>query len=321
MGVDLDLVVYADLLDPEMFCPICTDALSSEDALETPCGHVFCSGCLIPFVRTYTQCPRDRRPTRAADLKRVKDHNPFVYRLLGSLTVRCKKHKEGCTWQGEFSEASSHLANGCPESRQRSCAVGNGSVIINSTSTSSSSLSSSPSPSSSSSSSSSSAPSPTSVASPVSHLLDKTDSVISAGAARFIPPRLSSLDKILSRLDKVTSPSSTGGRGDRSIAENAVPNSPSPSPSPSPSHSPSPSNCNSGSCFECFRREIELRKAKAENKKKELHIEGLRSALSLLVSLVEDSCNDTAKVSTREREKMTSTNMDILKTVQHILLL
>ncbi|GBG86939.1 hypothetical protein CBR_g44392 [Chara braunii] len=121
MGIEVERVVHdRALLDiVELVCPICENLLSHEDTVETPCGHLFCSSCVAPFVRSHSECPQDRSLVRMTDLKPVKESNAYIYRLLGRSLVRCARHGDGCKWIGELSEAASHSSQCCITTGQR----------------------------------------------------------------------------------------------------------------------------------------------------------------------------------------------------------
>uniref|UniRef100_A0A8C8SW33 RING-type domain-containing protein n=1 Tax=Pelusios castaneus TaxID=367368 RepID=A0A8C8SW33_9SAUR len=53
MGFDLDR--FADPVDPDLKCQLCSKVL--EEPLCTPCGHVFCAGCLLPWAVQQRLCP------------------------------------------------------------------------------------------------------------------------------------------------------------------------------------------------------------------------------------------------------------------------
>ncbi|GBG82299.1 hypothetical protein CBR_g34583 [Chara braunii] len=110
MGIEVDRVVHdrALLELVELVCPICENLLSHEDTVETPCGHLFCGSCVTPFIRSHSECPQDRSHVRMTDLKPVKESNAYVYRMLGRSLVRCARHRDGCKWVGELSEAAAH---------------------------------------------------------------------------------------------------------------------------------------------------------------------------------------------------------------------
>jgi hypothetical protein len=47
-------------------CPICMDAIPAGGVAVTPCAHVFCDGCLLPWVRSHGRCPMCRADVREA---------------------------------------------------------------------------------------------------------------------------------------------------------------------------------------------------------------------------------------------------------------
>ncbi len=52
--------------DADNQCDICYRTY--EDPCRTPCGHVFCRGCISPWVRGHNTCPYDRRPLHIEQL-------------------------------------------------------------------------------------------------------------------------------------------------------------------------------------------------------------------------------------------------------------
>ncbi|GBG79629.1 hypothetical protein CBR_g29779 [Chara braunii] len=109
MGVSTDLVVNRDRLPADIFCPICDDMIDQNDAMVTPCGHLFCGSCISTYVASRQQCPQDRSRVTTSQLLHIKTHSVFLYRLLGRSLVKCVNHVQGCTWQGEHSDSAAHL--------------------------------------------------------------------------------------------------------------------------------------------------------------------------------------------------------------------
>ncbi|KAG8430347.1 hypothetical protein GDO86_017942 [Hymenochirus boettgeri] len=57
MGFDLDR--FHGEVDPDFQCHLCHKVL--EDPRTTPCGHVFCACCFLPWVVQQGNCPCDHR--------------------------------------------------------------------------------------------------------------------------------------------------------------------------------------------------------------------------------------------------------------------
>eukprot|EP00270_Netrium_digitus_P006742 TRINITY_DN1944_c0_g1_i1.p1 TRINITY_DN1944_c0_g1~~TRINITY_DN1944_c0_g1_i1.p1 ORF type:complete len:342 (+),score=64.63 TRINITY_DN1944_c0_g1_i1:28-1026(+) len=108
-GISSARVIDKEHVAAELFCPICSDLINPQDGTQAlPCGHLFCNSCIMRVVRENGECPQDRQPLMESQLKKVKEGNPFVYRLLGRTRVRCQQHDDGCDWVGELSEHCTH---------------------------------------------------------------------------------------------------------------------------------------------------------------------------------------------------------------------
>uniref|UniRef100_A0A8C3TLD8 RING-type domain-containing protein n=1 Tax=Catharus ustulatus TaxID=91951 RepID=A0A8C3TLD8_CATUS len=60
-------------------CGLCGRVL--EEPLSTPCGHVFCAGCLLPWAARRRRCPLRCRPLAAAELRPVLPLRSLVQKL------------------------------------------------------------------------------------------------------------------------------------------------------------------------------------------------------------------------------------------------
>ncbi|CAI5970304.1 unnamed protein product [Closterium sp. NIES-64] len=117
MGIAVDRLLEPSRVPEELFCPICNDLIDPADATEViKCGHVFCGTCINQAMQHCSECPQDRQPITEAHLRLAREHNRFVYRLLGRSRIRCVHHALGCGWTGEVSEDRSHRAT-CPKER------------------------------------------------------------------------------------------------------------------------------------------------------------------------------------------------------------
>jgi TNF receptor-associated factor 6 len=73
--------------------------------MQTPCGHRFCSACILRALReTGPRCPVDN--TRVAVHQLFKDN--FAKREVLSLHVCCHANEQGCSWQGELRKLETH---------------------------------------------------------------------------------------------------------------------------------------------------------------------------------------------------------------------
>ncbi|KAM9185866.1 E3 ubiquitin-protein ligase PDZRN3 [Dugong dugon] len=89
MGFELDR--FDGDVDPDLKCALCHKVL--EDPLTTPCGHVFCAGCVLPWVVQEGSCPaRCRGRLSAKELNHVLP----LKRLILKLDIKCAHAARGC---------------------------------------------------------------------------------------------------------------------------------------------------------------------------------------------------------------------------------
>uniref|UniRef100_A0A8D3B0P1 PDZ domain containing RING finger 3b n=1 Tax=Scophthalmus maximus TaxID=52904 RepID=A0A8D3B0P1_SCOMX len=88
MGFELDR--FKGTVDPDFKCNLCNKVL--EDPLTTPCGHVFCSGCVLPWVVQRSSCPVKCQRISARELNHVLP----LKNLILKLEIKCDNHARGC---------------------------------------------------------------------------------------------------------------------------------------------------------------------------------------------------------------------------------
>ena len=94
MGWAFERIVEKSYLTEELKCPICTDLV--EDAVQTPCQHVFCKSCILNWLKIGNfSCPVDRIPLSQYHLKTP---SRIIKKLLNGLSIRCKNYDQGCSF-------------------------------------------------------------------------------------------------------------------------------------------------------------------------------------------------------------------------------
>lgn len=88
MGFELDR--FKGTVDPDFKCNLCNKVL--EEPLTTPCGHVFCSGCVLPWVVQQSSCPVQCQRISAKELNHVLP----LKNLILKLEIKCDNHARGC---------------------------------------------------------------------------------------------------------------------------------------------------------------------------------------------------------------------------------
>ncbi|XP_072307996.1 E3 ubiquitin-protein ligase PDZRN3-B isoform X1 [Eucyclogobius newberryi] len=88
MGFEVDR--FKGTVDPDFKCNLCNKVL--EEPLTTPCGHVFCSGCVLPWVVQRSSCPVKCQRISAKELNHVLP----LKNLILKLEIQCDNHARGC---------------------------------------------------------------------------------------------------------------------------------------------------------------------------------------------------------------------------------
>ncbi|XP_020646729.3 E3 ubiquitin-protein ligase PDZRN3 isoform X1 [Pogona vitticeps] len=88
MGFELDR--FSGEVDPDFKCNLCNKVL--EDPLTTPCGHVFCAGCVLPWVVQQGSCPVKCQRISAKELNHVLPLKSLILKL----DIKCANRARGC---------------------------------------------------------------------------------------------------------------------------------------------------------------------------------------------------------------------------------
>ncbi|XP_062319715.1 E3 ubiquitin-protein ligase PDZRN3-B isoform X2 [Osmerus eperlanus] len=88
MGFELDR--FKGAVDPDFKCNLCNKVL--EDPLTTPCGHVFCAGCVLPWVVQQSSCPVKCQRISTKELNHVLP----LKNLILKLDIKCDNYARGC---------------------------------------------------------------------------------------------------------------------------------------------------------------------------------------------------------------------------------
>ena len=122
MGFELDR--FDGDVDPDLKCALCHKVL--EDPLTTPCGHVFCAGCVLPWVVQEGSCPaRCRGRLSAKELNHVLP----LKRLILKLDIKCAHAARGCGRVVKLQQLPEHLER-CDFAPARCRHAGCGQVLL-----------------------------------------------------------------------------------------------------------------------------------------------------------------------------------------------
>ncbi|CAN6471472.1 unnamed protein product [Victoria cruziana] len=113
MGFDNECIPNIQSLPGEYFCPVCRQLVYPNEAIQTQCTHLYCKPCLTYIVSTTRACPYDGYLVTEADSKPLIESNKTIAEAIGRIPVYCLYHRSGCTWQGSFSECTTHCTS-CP---------------------------------------------------------------------------------------------------------------------------------------------------------------------------------------------------------------
>ena len=94
--------------DPNLCCPICLDVFNVP--VRTPCGHIFCKGCLENWMSTdKQQCPECRE---VVEMDKVCTDR-LADRMVENMHSTCQLRSKGCCWVGRRGDRVAHLATEC----------------------------------------------------------------------------------------------------------------------------------------------------------------------------------------------------------------
>ncbi|XP_044518373.1 E3 ubiquitin-protein ligase PDZRN3 isoform X2 [Gracilinanus agilis] len=97
MGFELDR--FDGDVDPDFKCNLCNKVL--EDPLTTPCGHVFCAGCVLPWVVQQGSCPVQCQRISTKELNHVLPLKSLILKLdINHMRERCDARPAGLCEQG-----------------------------------------------------------------------------------------------------------------------------------------------------------------------------------------------------------------------------
>ncbi|XP_074926628.1 E3 ubiquitin-protein ligase PDZRN3-B-like [Chelonoidis abingdonii] len=100
MGFELDR--FSGEVDPDFKCNLCNKVL--EDPLTTPCGHVFCAGCVLPWVVQQGSCPVQCQRISTKELNHVLPLKSLILKL----DIKCEHHARGCGQVVKLQQLGAH---------------------------------------------------------------------------------------------------------------------------------------------------------------------------------------------------------------------
>lgn len=81
----LDIAMFVGAVDDEFLCSICKMVV--ENAVQSPCEHIFCGQCILKWLAIRKSCPVDQSYLNSIDIRPL----PRYFRnLLDKMEVRCQ---------------------------------------------------------------------------------------------------------------------------------------------------------------------------------------------------------------------------------------
>lgn len=99
--------IFVEPIDDHLLCQLCNNVLRSSRT--TPCGHVFCQGCIEPWVKEYGVCPKRCRELEAQDLSWAV----HIDTRISGLKTCCQNSASGCIVQVSLCDKQKHELT-CP---------------------------------------------------------------------------------------------------------------------------------------------------------------------------------------------------------------
>lgn len=101
MGFDTDK--FVNKVSDDRKCLLCHFVL--DNPVKTPCAHVFCSGCVLPWVVKHGCCPFRCQPLGTGDLDNVL----VLRELVLNMTVECEFKQNGCDGEIRLKDFMRHI--------------------------------------------------------------------------------------------------------------------------------------------------------------------------------------------------------------------
>jgi len=97
------VVLKPEQVPEDLICSICMTL--PLDPILTPCEHIFCRGCIHQALEGSNQCPIDRMACTTHQLRTLAG---CIFRVWGSIPVKCGNHSDGCAWTGSIGDYANH---------------------------------------------------------------------------------------------------------------------------------------------------------------------------------------------------------------------
>ena len=101
MGFDADKFVSG--ISEDKKCGVCGGVL--DNPVRAACGHLYCSGCILPWVVRHGSCPRGCQPLTPGDLENVLPLREIIL----NLQVRCEYRQRGCQAVVRLTDLIAHI--------------------------------------------------------------------------------------------------------------------------------------------------------------------------------------------------------------------
>lgn len=102
MGFEIDRFVCK--VSEDRKCALC--CLVLDNPVKTPCSHVFCSGCVLPWVVKHGACPFMCQSLNTGELDNVL----ALRELVLNMKVVCEYKSNGCTKELRLKDLMGHVA-------------------------------------------------------------------------------------------------------------------------------------------------------------------------------------------------------------------
>ena len=102
MGSGYPRDVFVEPVDDYLLCKLCGNVLRNPRT--TPCGHVFCQGCIERWVKEYGVCPQRCRELEPQHLTWAV----HIDTRISGLKTRCQNYNFGCIVQVALCEKQKH---------------------------------------------------------------------------------------------------------------------------------------------------------------------------------------------------------------------